>query len=60
MLQRFNLEGKVVVVTGGGTGLGLAMVRDLERSPQPHTCPHGRPTMVHLSASHLERQFRRR
>ncbi len=38
----------------------MAMVRDLERSPQPHTCPHGRPTMVHLSASHLERQFLRR
>ena len=37
-----------------------AIMRDLERSPQPHTCPHGRPTMVHLSASHLERQFRRR
>ena len=32
MLQRFNLEGKVVVVTGGGTGLGLAMVRDLARA----------------------------
>ena len=29
MLQRFNLEGKVVVVTGGGTGLGLAICEKL-------------------------------
>jgi DNA mismatch repair protein MutL len=36
------------------------MVRLLERAQQPHTCPHGRPTMVHLSAGHLEREFRRR
>ena len=36
------------------------MVRLLEGTRQPHTCPHGRPTMVHLSASHLEREFRRR
>lgn len=26
----------------------------------PNTCPHGRPTMVHLSAAQLEREFRRR
>jgi DNA mismatch repair protein MutL len=36
------------------------MVRLLEGTRQPHTCPHGRPTMVHLNASHLEREFRRR
>jgi len=38
----------------------VEMVRRLERAQQPHTCPHGRPTMVHLSSSHLEREFRRR
>ncbi|MSQ13749.1 MAG: DNA mismatch repair endonuclease MutL [Dehalococcoidia bacterium] len=26
----------------------------------PNTCPHGRPTMVHLSAAQLEREFKRR
>ena len=38
----------------------VEMVHLLERAQEPHTCPHGRPTMVHLSASHLEREFRRR
>ena len=32
MLDKFNLEGKIVVITGGGTGLGLAMVRALARA----------------------------
>ena len=36
------------------------MVQLLQTVKQPHTCPHGRPTMLHLSASSLERGFRRR
>ncbi len=32
MLERLSMEGKVVVITGGGTGLGLAMVRALARA----------------------------
>jgi 2-deoxy-D-gluconate 3-dehydrogenase len=32
MLESLNLDGKVVVITGGGTGLGLEMVRALARS----------------------------
>ena len=36
------------------------MVRLLEQTRQPHTCPHGRPTMIHLSTGSLEREFRRR
>ena len=35
----------------------VEMVRLLERTQQPHTCPHGRPTMLHLSANNLEREF---
>ena len=36
------------------------LVRQLEGCQQPHTCPHGRPTMIHLSSTHLEREFGRR
>ena len=32
----------------------------LETTENPHTCPHGRPTMLHLSSQNLERQFGRR
>ncbi len=37
-----------------------ALVHQLEAAESPHTCPHGRPTMLHLSASNLEREFGRR
>lgn len=33
---------------------------DLENCDSPRTCPHGRPTMIHLSVDMLERQFGRR
>lgn len=36
------------------------LLRLLEGCELPRTCPHGRPTMVHLSAAALEREFRRR
>ena len=36
------------------------LILDLEQSSTPRTCPHGRPTMVHLSVAALERQFGRR
>ncbi|MFC1944912.1 hypothetical protein ACFLX5_05495 [Chloroflexota bacterium] len=36
------------------------LVRQLESASQPRTCPHGRPTMVHLSSSQVEREFGRR
>ena len=38
----------------------VALLRALERCQSPRTCPHGRPTMIHLSADLLERQFGRR
>ncbi len=31
----------------------------LEKSQNPRTCPHGRPTMIHLSAYQLAREFGR-
>jgi DNA mismatch repair protein MutL len=48
----------------GGQALSEAEQRNLllnlEASQSPRTCPHGRPTMIHLSANLLERQFGRR
>ncbi len=38
----------------------VALLRDLEGCRSPRTCPHGRPTMIHLSVDLLERQFGRR
>jgi DNA mismatch repair protein MutL len=37
-----------------------ALLQDLEACDSPRTCPHGRPTMIHLSVDMLERQFGRR
>ena len=36
------------------------LLRELEACAAPRTCPHGRPTMIHLSVDSLERQFGRR
>mgnify|MGYP001040011357 CR=1 FL=1 len=36
-----------------------SLIRQLERCRSPHTCPHGRPTMIHLSSEHLAREFGR-
>ncbi|MEJ5198129.1 MAG: DNA mismatch repair protein MutL, partial [Anaerolineae bacterium] len=35
------------------------LVRRLEACRSPRTCPHGRPTMIHVSAAELARQFGR-
>jgi len=37
-----------------------ALLNDLETCQSPRTCPHGRPTMIHLSVDLLERQFGRK
>ncbi|PJF26622.1 MAG: DNA mismatch repair protein MutL, partial [Phototrophicales bacterium] len=35
------------------------LIRQLERCKSPLTCPHGRPTLIHLSADQLAREFGR-
>ncbi len=37
-----------------------ALISQLERCDMRRTCPHGRPTMIHLSHAQLEREFGRR
>jgi DNA mismatch repair protein MutL len=36
------------------------LIMQLEQTTLPRTCPHGRPTMILLSAAQLEREFGRR
>jgi len=35
------------------------LVRQLEQAATPHTCPHGRPVMIHLNSGQLRREFGR-
>jgi DNA mismatch repair protein MutL len=35
------------------------LIKQLEQTKQPRSCPHGRPTMIHLSSHQLEKQFGR-
>ena len=35
------------------------LIRQLERCQSPLTCPHGRPTMIHMTTDQLARQFGR-
>ncbi len=37
-----------------------ALLNDLQSCVSPRTCPHGRPTMIHLPVDLLERQFGRK
>jgi DNA mismatch repair protein MutL len=47
-----------------GTALAMdemrRLVEDLERTASPRTCPHGRPTLIHVGTDAIERQFGRR
>ncbi len=36
-----------------------SIIRQLERCRSPHTCPHGRPTMLHMTSEQLAREFGR-
>ena len=54
---------KRLAVKGGQTlthAEQLQLVRDLESCENPRTCPHGRPTMIHISVDALERRFGRK
>ena len=54
---------KQAAIKAGQTLSGTEMrelVRQLEATTMPRTCPHGRPTMIHLSRMQLEREFGRR
>jgi len=35
------------------------LVRQLEQATLPHTCPHGRPTMIRLNSAQLRKEFGR-
>jgi DNA mismatch repair protein MutL len=37
-----------------------ALLEQLEATDNPHTCPHGRPTLIHFSEYQMEREFGRR
>jgi DNA mismatch repair protein MutL len=64
-----KIEGKIVLrvcktaAVKAGQSLSRAemeaMIQQLEACQNPHTCPHGRPTLIHLSAAQLARQFGR-
>lgn len=47
-----------------GQALSMAemrrLVEDLEQTETPRTCPHGRPTLIHVGTELIERQFGRR
>ncbi len=54
---------KRLAVKGGQTLTSdeqRSLLNDLENCQSPRTCPHGRPTMIHLSVDSLERQFGRK
>ena len=53
MLERLSLDGKVVVITGGGTGLGLAMVRALARAGASLVIAGRRPGPIDSAAGEV-------
>ena len=54
MLESLSLEGKNVVITGGGTGLGLAMVRALARAGATLAIAGRRAGPIEAAAAEVE------
>ena len=53
MLEKLNLEGRVVVITGGGTGLGLEMTRHLARAGADLVLAGRRPGPIDAAAAEV-------
>ena len=53
MLEQLSLDGQVVVVTGGGTGLGLEMVRHLARAGANLAIAGRRPGPIESAAEEV-------
>ena len=54
MLESLSLDGKNIVITGGGTGLGLAMVRALARAGATLAIAGRRPGPIEDAAAEVE------
>ena len=69
-LEGYDWEDRLLTVVAchGAIRAGQALerremeevVRQLEATDNPRTCPHGRPTMVAMTTNQLEREFGRR
>ena len=59
MLDRFAMDGKVTIVTGGGTGLGRAMVRALARAGSDIVVASRRPGPIEETAEEVRGLGRR-
>jgi DNA mismatch repair protein MutL len=35
------------------------LIRQLEKTDLPNSCPHGRPTMIHMTMTQIEKEFGR-
>ena len=54
MLELLSLDGKVIIVTGGGTGLGRAMVRTIARAGADVVIAARRPGPIQEAAAEVE------